>query len=153
MVCQGCTNHCNLTVNIFAGGERYISGNRCEKPLGLGKERQLPDLYRFKLEQIRALSEDCAKRAAAHTGKRGVIGLPLGLNMYENLFFWEAFFRNLDFDIVVSDLSSRALYAKGQYSVPSDTALLSGKADARTYRKSAGQRGHHHLLPLHELQF
>lgn len=127
VVCQGCTNHCNLTVNIFAGGERYISGNRCEKPLGLGKERQLPDLYRFKLEQIRALSEECAKRAAAHTGKRGVIGLPLGLNMYENLFFWEAFFRNLDFDIVVSDLSSRALYAKGQYSVPSDTACYPAK--------------------------
>ena len=127
VVCQGCTNHCNLTVNIFAGGERYISGNRCEKPLGLGKERQLPDLYRFKLEQIRTLSEDCAKRAAAHTGKRGVIGLPLGLNMYENLFFWEAFFRNLDFDIVVSDLSSRALYAKGQYSVPSDTACYPAK--------------------------
>ena len=127
VVCQGCTNHCNLTVNIFAGGERYISGNRCEKPLGLGKERQLPDLYRFKLEQIRALSEDCAKRAAAHNGKRGVIGLPLGLNMYENLFFWEAFFRNLDFDIVVSDLSSRALYAKGQYSVPSDTACYPAK--------------------------
>ena len=127
VVCQGCTNHCNLTVNIFAGGERYISGNRCEKPLGLGKERQLPDLYRFKLEQIRALSEDCSKRAAAHTGKRGVIGLPLGLNMYENLFFWEAFFRNLDFDIVVSDLSSRALYAKGQYSVPSDTACYPAK--------------------------
>ena len=127
VVCQGCTNHCNLTVNIFAGGERYISGNRCEKPLGLGKERQLPDLYRFKLEQIRTLSEDCAKREAAHTGKRGVIGLPLGLNMYENLFFWEAFFRNLDFDIVVSDLSSRALYAKGQYSVPSDTACYPAK--------------------------
>lgn len=127
VVCQGCTNHCNLTVNIFAGGERYISGNRCEKPLGLGKERQLPDLYRFKLEQIRTLSEDCAKRAAAHTSKRGVIGLPLGLNMYENLFFWEAFFRNLDFDIVVSDLSSRALYAKGQYSVPSDTACYPAK--------------------------
>ena len=127
VVCQGCSNHCNLTVNIFAGGERYISGNRCEKPLGLGKERQLPDLYRFKLEQIRTLSEDCAKRAAAHTGKRGVIGLPLGLNMYENLFFWEAFFRNLDFDIVVSDLSSRALYAKGQYSVPSDTACYPAK--------------------------
>ncbi len=127
VVCQGCTNHCNLTVNIFAGGEQYISGNRCEKPLGLGKERQLPDLYRFKLEQIRALSEDCSKRAAAHTGKRGVIGLPLGLNMYENLFFWEAFFRNLDFDIVVSDLSSRALYAKGQYSVPSDTACYPAK--------------------------
>ena len=125
VVCQGCTNHCNL--NIFAGGERDISGNRCEKPLGLGKERQLPDLYRFKLEQIRTLSEDCAKRAAAHTGKRGVIGLPLGLNMYENLFFWEAFFRNLDFDIVVSDLSSRALYAKGQYSVPSDTACYPAK--------------------------
>ena len=61
IVCQGCTNHCNLTINTFAGGERYISGNRCEKPLGLGKEKQLPDLYRFKLDQIRNLSEDCRR--------------------------------------------------------------------------------------------
>ena len=127
VVCKGCTNHCNLTVNTFAGGERYISGNRCEKPLGLGKDKELPDMYRYKLDQIRALSEQCAADAAAHKRHRGVIGLPLGLNMYENLFFWVAFFHSLDFDLVISDISSRQLYAKGQYSVPSDTACYPAK--------------------------
>ena len=30
-VCHGCTNNCRLTVNIFSGGVKYISGNKCEK--------------------------------------------------------------------------------------------------------------------------
>lgn len=127
VVCQGCTNHCNLTVNTFAGGERYISGNRCERPLGLGKEKQLPDLYRYKLEQVRALSEDCRRLTEEKRFQRGTIGLPLGLNMYENLFFWVEFFHSLQFNVVISDISSRALYAQGQYSVPSDTACYPAK--------------------------
>ncbi len=127
VVCKGCTNHCNLTINTFAGGERYISGNRCEKPLGLGKEKELPDLYRYKLEQIDALRQECDRKRKQDPAKRGTIGLPLGLNMYENLFFWVEFFRTLDFDIIISDLSSRQLYAKGQYSVPSDTACYPAK--------------------------
>ncbi len=52
-------------------------------------------MYRYKLDQIRALSEQCAADAAAHKRHRGVIGLPLGLNMYENLFFWRAFSHSL----------------------------------------------------------
>ena len=127
VVCQGCTNHCNLTINTFAGGERFISGNRCERPLGLGKEKQLPDLYRYKLEQVRTLSEECQRLTAENHFHRGTIGLPLGLNMYENLFFWVEFFHSLQFNVLVSDISSRTLYAKGQYSVPSDTACYPAK--------------------------
>ena len=127
VVCQGCTNHCNLTVNTFAGGERFISGNRCEKPMGMGKEQELPDLYRYKLEQIRALSQECQEAAQQHPLRRGTIGLPLGLNLYENLFFWVTFLHELQFNVVISDISSRALYAKGQYSVPSDTACYPAK--------------------------
>ena len=32
--CQGCNNHCMLTVNRFPGGRVHITGNRCEKGLG-----------------------------------------------------------------------------------------------------------------------
>ena len=127
IVCQGCTNHCNLTVNTFAGSERYISGNRCEKPLGHGKERQLPDLYRYKLQQIEQLREECDRRRAENPAPRGTVGIPLGLNMYENLFFWVEFFHTLGFDVMISDTSSRKMYAKGQYSVPSDTACYPAK--------------------------
>lgn len=35
--CQGCTNHCLLTINKFSDNRQYITGNRCER--GLGKEK------------------------------------------------------------------------------------------------------------------
>ena len=47
--CQGCTNHCLLTINRFSNGNQYITGNRCEK--GLGKEKNkknIPNLYEYK---------------------------------------------------------------------------------------------------------
>lgn len=33
--CNGCENHCLLTINKFSNGSKYISGNRCEKVLEL----------------------------------------------------------------------------------------------------------------------
>ena len=36
--CQGCTNHCYLTINKFSGNRQFITGNRCER--GLGKEKR-----------------------------------------------------------------------------------------------------------------
>ena len=47
--------------------------------------------------------------------------------MYENLYFWHEFFTDLGFEVVLSDLSSRKLYSKGQYSVPSDTVCYPAK--------------------------
>ncbi|MBP3524480.1 MAG: 2-hydroxyglutaryl-CoA dehydratase, partial [Clostridia bacterium] len=29
--CNGCENHCRLTINYFGEGRRYISGNRCDR--------------------------------------------------------------------------------------------------------------------------
>ena len=50
--CNGCGNHCNLTINLFSDGERYISGNQCEKGANLGHatadSEQVPNLYKFK---------------------------------------------------------------------------------------------------------
>ncbi len=34
-ICKGCTNNCHLIINTFADGRKYISGNQCEKGLGL----------------------------------------------------------------------------------------------------------------------
>ena len=117
-VCQGCTNHCNLTINTFGDGKRFISGNRCEKPLGMEKQA-MPDIYQYKLDKIKALE--------GTVGKRGKIGLPLGLNMYENIHFWHAFLTELGYEVVLSDISSRKLYASGQHTIPSDTACYPAK--------------------------
>ncbi len=121
VTCNGCTNHCALTVNIFEGGRRFISGNRCSKPLGKEKT-QLPDLMRYKYEKLRTM-----QGKGEGTGARGRIGLPFALNMYENLPFWFEFFTKLNFEVVLSSESSRKLYLKGQRTIPSDTVCYPAK--------------------------
>ncbi len=31
VACQGCNNHCSLTINTFNDGTRLVAGNKCEK--------------------------------------------------------------------------------------------------------------------------
>ncbi len=120
-MCMGCTNHCSMTVNTFDGGRRYISGNRCSKPLGYALPKE-PNLMKIKYEFLRSLSGK-----GMGSGARGKIGIPFGLNMYENLPFWHAFFTALDFELVLSPPSSRTLYIKGQRTIPSDTVCYPAK--------------------------
>ena len=81
--CNGCTNHCSLTVNQFDGGRRFISGNRCSKPLG-GEQVEMPDLMHYKYKKLRAMEGNGIRATAAGAS----MGIPFGLNMYENLPFW-----------------------------------------------------------------
>ena len=117
--CQGCTNHCRLTINSFVGGKKFISGNQCQKGLGIKVDEEVPNLYAWKRDTLTALEPG--------EGKRGTIGLPLALGMYELLPLWHAFFRSLGFRVEVSGLSSRRIYEKGQFSIPSDTACYPAK--------------------------
>ncbi len=121
ITCNGCTNHCSLTINQFDGGRRFISGNRCSKPLG-GKKEQQPDLMKYKYEKLRSM-----QGKGDGTGARGRIGIPFALNMYENLPFWFTFFTKLNFEVVLSPESSRQLYIKGQRTIPSDTVCYPAK--------------------------
>ena len=127
VTCKGCTNRCNLTINLFADGTRFISGNRCEKGAGktLSPDEVLPNLHDYKRELLSAL----AKEGMAKNDRpcRGAIGLPLALGNYEMAPFWTTFFRSLGYKVRFSGFSDRALYAKGQYSIPSDTACYPAK--------------------------
>ena len=117
--CNGCTNHCQLTVSTFVGGRRLISGNRCEKPVtGKTAEDDL-NLYAYKQKMLAGYKPGPAVR--------GTIGIPLCLNMYELLPFWHAFFTSLGFAVVTSPVSTRAMYIKGQASIPSDTVCFPAK--------------------------
>lgn len=119
--CRGCTNHCSLTINIFDGGRRFISGNRCSKPLG--KQRlEMPDMFHYKYQKLRSMSG-----RGSGNGSRGRIGIPFGLNMYENLPFWFTLFTRLNFEVVLSPESSRDIYLKGQHTIPSDTVCYPAK--------------------------
>ena len=121
--CQGCQNHCMLTIIRFegeAGGapRRFISGNRCEKMTGGGKA-SMPNLYEEKRKMLRAYPSG--------ERKRGRIGIPMGLNLYELFPFWHALFTKLGFQVIQSPESDHALYASGQRTIPSDTACYPAK--------------------------
>ena len=119
--CGLCTNHCSLTINTFDGGRRFVSGNRCSRPLG-EEPSHLPDLMRYKYGKL------CALHGKGQgNGSRGKIGIPFGLNMYENLPFWFELFTRLNFEVVLSPESSRKLYLKGQRTIPSDTVCYPAK--------------------------
>ena len=120
--CQGCGNHCQLTVNVFADGKRFISGNRCDKPVTGKANNEDLDLYAYKLKLL-----DGYRKAAAPANSRGKIGIPLCLNMYELLPFWHTLFSRLGFEVVVSPFSNRKLYQSGQATIPSDTACFPAK--------------------------
>ena len=121
--CQGCNNKCVLTVNQFGGGRRFISGNRCERGLGLDrKKKEVPNLFDYKMHRlfdIETLSEDEAPR--------GTIGIPRVLNLYENYPFWAVFFRELGFRVVLSPVSTRKIYELGIESIPSESECYPAK--------------------------
>ncbi|MBQ7052834.1 MAG: 2-hydroxyacyl-CoA dehydratase [Clostridia bacterium] len=120
--CSGCENHCRLTISNFGGDRRYISGNRCDRPVAGSQAVNDLNLYAYKQEKLRALMEKRTPDA-----RRGQIGLPLGLNLYELLPFWHAFFSALGFDVVTSPFSSRGIYIAGQATIPSDTVCFPAK--------------------------
>ena len=119
VTCGLCPNHCSLTVNRFSDGQRYIAGNRCERPLQKKHKEKRYNLYEEKLKLLAAY-EAC-------TGSRGTIGIPMGLNLFELYPFWYRFFTALDFGVVPSPGSTRKLYYRGQHTIPSDTVCYPAK--------------------------
>ena len=121
--CKDCTNNCRLTINKFSGGRQYISGNRCER--GIGKEKnkdQVPNLFDYKYKKLfsyQPLTEDKAKR--------GKVGIPRVLNMFENYPFWYTFFTELKYQVVLSPTSTRKIYELGIESIPSESECYPAK--------------------------
>ena len=121
--CKGCTNNCLLTINKFSGNRQFISGNRCERGLGLKKNlNNVPNLFEYKYNRI--FDYEPLPEAEA---KRGVIGIPRVLNMYENYPFWFTFLTRLGYSVKLSPKSSRDIYTLGIESIPSESECYPAK--------------------------
>lgn len=121
--CGRCTNNCLLTINTFNGGRRFITGNRCEK--GEGKVKagmDIPNLFEYKKNRI----FDYAS-LEPQNAKRGVIGIPRVLNMYEDYPFWHTFLTDLGFSITLSPFSNKGIYEEGIESIPSESVCYPAK--------------------------
>lgn len=117
--CGRCQNNCRLTVNTFADGRKFIAGNRCERPITKKSPDSSLNIYDYKLQLLQSYEPQ--------EGKRGQIGLPMGLNMYEMLPFWHTFLTKLGFEVVTSGISDKKVYAKGNKTIPSDTICFPAK--------------------------
>lgn len=121
--CGICENHCPITINRFADKRTFITGNRCER--GAGKQKQkspLPNLVEEKLEKL--FNRPSLTTEAA---KRGSMGIPRVLNLFENYPFWHRFFTELGYEVVLSDPSSKDLFEKGIETIPSDSVCYPAK--------------------------
>ena len=120
--CKGCGNQCLITSSTFSDGGKYFSGNRCER--GIGKQRSsnmTPSIYQYKYERLFEYYQPVAN------ARRGKIGIPRVLNMYEDYPFWFTFFTRLGYEVVLSGKTSVRTYYRGMETVPSDSLCYPAK--------------------------
>ncbi|MDP4178176.1 MAG: acyl-CoA dehydratase activase-related protein [Bacillota bacterium] len=122
--CGLCSNNCLLTVNKFPDGKEFISGNRCERGAGIERNNKedIPNLYDYKYKRIFSY-----KALDAKTAKRGTIGIPRVLNIYENYPFWHTFFTELGYRVELSPRSSKKIYEMGIETMPSESVCYPAK--------------------------
>jgi predicted CoA-substrate-specific enzyme activase len=122
--CKGCENKCLLNISVFPDGKTFISGNRCENVLQNKKVQSFAfNMFDYKYKRL----FDYYKSLDSDKAKRGQIGIPRVLNMYENYPFWHELFTRLGFSVVLSDPSSNALFNEGLESIPSQTVCFPAK--------------------------
>jgi predicted CoA-substrate-specific enzyme activase len=121
--CGLCGNNCLLTINKFSASKQFISGNRCERPLGMTKKKEdVPNLYDYKYKRMFDY-----KPLKLEDAQRGAVGIPRVLNMYENYPFWFTFFNELKFRVELSPRSSKNIYELGIETIPSESACYPAK--------------------------
>ncbi len=109
--CQGCGNECS--VNMFQlGSEKFYQGDRCDKYSTLhkkkhGRAREIPDLF----QEREALMMSAYTKKAPEGAKK--IAYPRGIMFDEYYPFFNAFFTELGFDLVVSEKTNTKIIKAG----------------------------------------
>ena len=121
--CGLCGNNCLLTVNKFSDVSQFVSGNRCERGSGEPqKKRDVPNLFEYKYKRVFAY-----KSLLEEEAKRGLIGIPRVLNMYENYPYWHTFFTELGFSVELSPRSTKEIHELGIETIPSESICYPAK--------------------------
>ncbi|MBR3308043.1 MAG: activase [Lachnospiraceae bacterium] len=137
--CPYCTNHCRRTILRFSTGGQWVSNNRCEKgevlgdPLDKEIQKKIKELNDRKGKPANIYAERARLQNADYPYEklqddRGItIGIPRVLNFWEELPFWKTFWKSLGYGVVLSPVSTRAIYENGIHAVPSDTECFPAK--------------------------
>ena len=120
--CHGCENQCSVTTYCFQGGNRYYSGNRCEKVFS-NRGRHHESGCNAYTEKLRLLFE----RDIPVASPRAVIGIPRCLNMYEEFPFWHTLLSRCGIQVVLSAPSTFNRYEACARMVMSDNICFPAK--------------------------
>lgn len=120
--CRGCENNCLVNRYTFTNGNRYYSGNRCEKVFTNRGENVKGGLnaYTEKLELTFNRTTDTQNPEFS-------IGIPRALNMFEEYPFWYTLFTSCGIQVVLSSPSTYTKYEIGAQQVMSDNICFPAK--------------------------
>ena len=121
--CKGCENQCAITRLTFPNGNRFFTGNRCEKIYSnVGKSAyQGVSMTEIKYKLL------FERRLEPQGAPRGVIGIPRVLNMYENFPFWSTLLVESGFSVHLSAPSKVGMYEKGAGTITSENICFPAK--------------------------
>ncbi len=142
-VCGLCGNNCQLTINTFADGATFISGNRCDRPVTGKADTGERNLYAYKRKLIlgykprpRQPGQDRAAPVPEHVGAAALLAYVL----YQAGLYGR----------ITAPCPAGTCISEGQGTIPSDTACFPAKL-AHGHIHDPGQAGRgRHLLPLHD---
>ena len=120
--CGRCGNNCLITMQKFPDGNKFFTGNRCERGVG-GKPKtnsEVPNAFAYKYQRI-------FDYQPLENAPRGAIGIPRVLNIYEDYPFWHTFFTELGYRVEISAKSSAQIFYKGISTIPSDSLCYPAK--------------------------
>jgi predicted nucleotide-binding protein (sugar kinase/HSP70/actin superfamily) len=122
--CTGCENNCYVKSFHFSNRNTYYSGNKCEKIFSNRVEgfEKGHNLYKEKYASLFGNRKSIEKAKARLT-----VGIPRGLNMYENYPFWHTLLTECGIKVVLSNASTNKQYEKGLSSVMSDNICFPAK--------------------------
>ncbi|NWG03358.1 MAG: CoA activase, partial [Syntrophaceae bacterium] len=119
--CKGCPNLCLIRKVSVEGEKPLFYGSRCEKydVIKRTKGSDMPDLFEEREKMLFAPYEGEDKLPAYAPE----IGIPRILYFHEMFPFWRAFFTELGYRVILSDVTNKELIRKGVENVVSETCF------------------------------
>ncbi len=116
-VCPGCSNRCDIQ-EVRIEDERTYWGDKCSeryrKQAKSDKKPIIPDLISIREE---LLFGDFETKSKEKTSGKPTIGIPRAMYTYDRLPFWNTFFSELGYEVILSDTSNKKVINYGIESV------------------------------------
>jgi predicted CoA-substrate-specific enzyme activase len=133
--CNGCSNICDIKKVSMDGLKPLFYGGRCEKyekkkdaivqvkNLFAERDEMLLNSYKRSKELISNGRVNLSRESGEINHSKPRVGIPFTMLTYEFYPFWEAFFTELGFDIVLSDKTNRKIINDGLGLVVAETCF------------------------------